>query len=538
MSVSDLAVTPVDEKQIMPDADTSGHSHKSPVEPASNLSSSSMTTASSNPPSRLERIMGPTLSRYYAKTYTQVFIIGLTAFCCPGMFNALSGMGGGGQVDPRPADRANIALYSTFAAVSFFAGSIHNKLGTRLTLWLGSLGYTVYIAAFLSYNFNRNQGFIVFSGALLGVCASLFWSAQGAAMLCYPTEAQKGRFIAIFWTIFNLGAVIGSAVAMGLSWHSADGASSLGNGTYAAFIAITFLGGLIAALLKDPATLVRSDGTTVVVPKSTTWRFELLGLGRLLRTDPWVLLLFPMFFASNFFYTWQNQVYNAKLFTLRTRALNSLLYWLAQIFGALLVSIVLDNPRVRRRTRAWAGWGITFVIVWAVWAGCYVEQKKFSRESLPERIDLTDSSQFVGPCLLYLFSGGLDAVWQVFTYWLIGCVSNDLAKLAILAGFLKSLQSAGAASAFGLDYDHHPYMTILAVTWGLCVGGLLLALPILAQRIHDHTDPLGEKTAPGREYEVQRGMEDGIKRTGKIPEPLKNSAHIDEKVDLDVVTSS
>lgn len=471
----------------------------------------------------LERFLGETLSRYYANTYTQVFIIGLAAFCCPGMFNALSGMGGGGQIDPRPADRANVALYSTFAAVSFFAGSIHNKLGTRKTLWLGSLGYVVYISAFLSYNFNSNEGFIVFAGALLGGCASLFWSAQGAAMLCYPTEAQKGRFIAIFWTVFNLGAVIGSAVAMGLSWRAQDAASSLNNATYAAFIVITFLGGLVSALLKDPATLIRTDGTTVVVPKSTTWKFEFIGLFRLLRTDPWVLLLFPMFFSSNFFYTWQNQVFNAKLFTLRSRALNSLLYWLAQIFGALLISVVLDGSRWRRRTRAWAGWSITFLIVWAVWAGCYVEQEGFSRDSLPLRIDFTQGSQFIGPCFLYIFSGFLDAVWQVFTYWLIGCVSNDLAKLAILAGFLKSLQSTGGASAFALDYDHHPYMTILVVTWALCVGGLLLALPILVQRIGDHTDPLNEKTAPGREQEVTRGMEDDIKRIGEVSESLKAS---------------
>lgn len=518
MAAHSEAITPVDdEKQL--------HHHAPST--AQYASSDAVMVPESKSPSRLEKVMGPTLARYYASTYTQVFIIGLVAFCCPGMFNALSGMGGGGQVDPRPADRANIALYSTFAAVSFFAGSIHNKLGTRLTLWLGTLGYTIYICSFLSYNFNRNEGFIVFSGALLGVCASLFWSAQGAAMLCYPTEAQKGRFIAIFWTVFNTGAVIGSAVAMGLSWHAADGSNSLGNGTYAAFIVITFLGGLVSALLKDPATLIRSDGSTVVVPKSTTWRFEIIGLFRLLRTDPWILLLFPMFFASNFFYTWQNQVYNAKLFTLPTRALNSLLYWLAQIFGALLLALVVDNVKLRRRTRAWIGWIVTLAIVFAVWAGNYVEQKKFTRDNLPERISFRQSAQFVGPCLLYLFNGFLDSIWQCFTLWLIGVISNDLAKLAILAGFLKSLQSAGAATAFGLDYDHHPYMVILAVTWALCVGGLLLVVPLIVQRVHDHTDPLGEKTAPGREWEVQKGMEDAIKRTGEIPEALKGSDSVD-----------
>lgn len=145
--------------------------------------------------SKLERLMPPFMRRVYASPYSQVVLVGLVAFLCPGMFNALSGMGGAGQVDPSSANLANIALYVTFASVSSFAGSIHNKLGSRLTLWLGSLGYCLYVASFLSYNYTENQGFVVASGAILGICASLFWSSQGALMLCYPTEGQKARFV-------------------------------------------------------------------------------------------------------------------------------------------------------------------------------------------------------------------------------------------------------------------------------------------------------------------------------------------------------
>lgn len=38
--------------------------------------------------------------------------------------------------------------------------------------------------------------------------------------MAYPTEAQKGRFISIFWAIFNLGGVVGAAVALGQNIHS------------------------------------------------------------------------------------------------------------------------------------------------------------------------------------------------------------------------------------------------------------------------------------------------------------------------------
>src|SRR5260221_12677453 len=66
-------------------------------------------------------------------------------------------------------------------------------------------------------------GFVIAAGAILGVCAGLLWAAQGSLILSYPTEIQKGRFISIFWAIFNLGAVIGAAVSLGLNFHSSVG---------------------------------------------------------------------------------------------------------------------------------------------------------------------------------------------------------------------------------------------------------------------------------------------------------------------------
>ena len=64
------------------------------------------------------------------------------------------------------------------------------------------------------------SGFVIGAGAVLGVCAGLLWTAQGSLMLAYPTESQKGKFIAIFWSIFNLGGVVGAAVSLGQNFQS------------------------------------------------------------------------------------------------------------------------------------------------------------------------------------------------------------------------------------------------------------------------------------------------------------------------------
>ena len=131
------------------------------------------------------------------------------------MFNALTGLGGAGQEhkDASANDAANSALYATFAVVGFFAGTVTNAAGIRMALSFGGLGYCVYISAFLCYNHTHNLGFVVFSGLLLGCCAGILWSAQGAIMMSYPPERLKGRFISVFWVIFNMGAVIGALVS-------------------------------------------------------------------------------------------------------------------------------------------------------------------------------------------------------------------------------------------------------------------------------------------------------------------------------------
>lgn len=150
---------------------------------------------------------------YYASPTAQLLLVSLVCFLCPGMFNALSGMGGGGQVDASTVDISNLTLYGVFAVVGFFAGSICNRIGIRLTLAMGGIGYCIYIASFLCYNITENRGFNIFAGALLGLCAGMLWTAQGAIMMSYPEEKNKGKYISYFWIIFNLGAVIGGLVS-------------------------------------------------------------------------------------------------------------------------------------------------------------------------------------------------------------------------------------------------------------------------------------------------------------------------------------
>jgi hypothetical protein len=64
------------------------------------------------------------------------------------MFNALNGLGGAGQLNASASNASNSALYATFAVVGFFAGSVVNALGIRISLAFGGLGYCVYMSLF------------------------------------------------------------------------------------------------------------------------------------------------------------------------------------------------------------------------------------------------------------------------------------------------------------------------------------------------------------------------------------------------------
>ncbi len=158
--------------------------------------------------------IGPLKIPGYASPPSQLAIVAFVCFLCPGMFNAVSGLGAAGQVDTYDINNATTAIYATFSVVGFFAGSIANRIGLRLTLGLGGFGYFLYIASILSYNHNQNAGFLIFAGAILGVCAGMLWTAQGAVMMGYPPEQSKGKYISWFWMIFNLGAVLGSLVSL------------------------------------------------------------------------------------------------------------------------------------------------------------------------------------------------------------------------------------------------------------------------------------------------------------------------------------
>ncbi|KAJ7959479.1 UNC93-like protein [Quillaja saponaria] len=379
----------------------------------------------------------------YNSPLVQIILIGLVCFCCPGMFNALSGMGGGGQVDHTASNNSLTALYTTFAIFGILGGGIYNILGPHLTLVCGCSTYVLYAGSFLYYNHHQHQAFAIVAGALLGIGAGLLWAAQGAIMTSYPPVQRKGTYISIFWSIFNLGGVIGGLIPFILNYHRSE-AASVNDATYIGFMCFMAVGTLLSLAILPASRVIRDDGTKCTNITYSNVSTESLEILRLFFN--WkMLLIVPAAWSSNFFYTYQFNNVNGALFNLRTRGLNNVFYWGAQMLGSVGIGYIMDFSCKSRRKRGFIGIGVVALLGTAIWGGGLANQLKYSPGEKPD-LDFKDSgTEFAGPFVLYFAFGLLDAMFQSTVYWVIGALADDSEILSRYTGFYKGIQSAGAA---------------------------------------------------------------------------------------------
>ncbi|TQS37831.1 hypothetical protein Golomagni_01682 [Golovinomyces magnicellulatus] len=450
----------------------------------------------------------------FASPPVQLFMVSLVCFFCPGMFNALAGLGGGGKVDTKLADEMyfveNVALYSTFALFGFFSGPIVNYLGVKITLAVGGTGFCVYTASLLASvihpESSRVYAFNIFGGAFVGLCAALLWTAQGTIMVSYPHENQKGQYFAWFWAIFNMGAVLGSLIPLAQNVHVTEN-KTVNKNTYIIFLILMIFGSLIALCLCNAKSVIRDDFSRVILMKNPTIWSELTGMWETIKFEWTIILLFPMFWSSNWFYTYQQNGINAAHFSTRAKALNSLLYYFAQILAAFFLGYCLDSDYKSRIWRGRVNLVFMFSLTCFLWGVGYVWQRTYTRETVSDpSFSPTDwtNAKYGGPLLLYMCYGAYDALWQASVYWYMGALSNSGRRTANYIGFYKGFQSAGSAVTWALDSHKILYMSEYASNFGLLAGSLLIAAPAIFLKLKNTVDLESDIANTGENIEEVR----------------------------------
>jgi sensor histidine kinase regulating citrate/malate metabolism len=67
--------------------------------------------------------------------------------------------------------------------------------------------------------------------------------------------------------------------------------------------------------------------------------------------------------------------YNGALFNIRARALNNIVYWIAQIIGSFSIGFLLDQKALSRRMRAFSGWVVLMIMIFVVHIWAYFYQR-------------------------------------------------------------------------------------------------------------------------------------------------------------------
>ena len=151
----------------------------------------------------------------------------------------------------------------------------------------------------------------------------MLWVVQGAIMTTYVAESQKGRAIAVFWIIFNLGGGVGSLASFGLNFHSKSGTVS--DSTYIALMVIMLFGWFLGVFICSPKRIRLAQLHAAVEREKHSWKATVEIAVKTMAS--WrVLCMLPLFFCANVFYSYQQNQVNGLTFNIRTRSLNGALY--------------------------------------------------------------------------------------------------------------------------------------------------------------------------------------------------------------------
>ncbi|BCS29508.1 uncharacterized protein APUU_71078A [Aspergillus puulaauensis] len=429
-----------------------------------------------------------TKTPFHHTTLFQILTVGLCAFCAPGIWSAMNGLGVGGSQSPNLVNAANALLYAFMTVTCFLGPFLTNLIGFKYTLALGSTGYPLY-AAGLYLNNRTGATWLVYLGSVTcGITAGFFWSVEGAIATGYPEDRKRGRYIATWFTFRNFGNIIGGAISLGVN-VDADKKGQVGYQTYLAFIAIQCLGLVFGLMLRNPEGVVRDDGTKVASPSTDqariSWKTEVKAMWTRGKSRP-ILLLTPLFWYFGWIQAYPG-TYLATYFTVRARALGSFLSAIVGTIGTWLAGSLVDIPWTRnRKTRALSTWIVIALLNSATWIWAVVIQNEY-RHTQPV-LDWADQRAFGRGFGIYLFERISLTMVENYIYWCIGNLADSPGEQIRYSSLLRGIETAGVAVGFGVQAVPTALIATASINFGLWALALpfsLLATLLVVRRFEE-----------------------------------------------------
>jgi hypothetical protein len=309
------------------------------------------------------------------------------------------------------------------------------------------IGFPIYASSIYCNIRFGNTWYIMLACVIDGVSSGIFWLTEGAIVLAYPEKHRRGKYLAYWLAARIVGQMIGGAVTLGVNAGQRQ-QGHISVQTYLVFISTQAVGPFVASMLCPPQNVQRSDQSEVVINLPESLRAELRAMWNLVKRRE-VLLLLPMMFQSVFSEAFFS-TYNATYFTVRSRALASLVASICVIIANFTLGFFLDWRKPSLKFRA----GISFLVIYAFEASLYIYamivNKEYESREIPPIFDWTDDGFGRGVCVYILMLVGFNLMYD-HLYWLIGTVNRDGGDIVRLSAVVRGVESAGQAMSYGIN---------------------------------------------------------------------------------------
>ncbi|KAJ4305249.1 hypothetical protein N0V90_000780 [Kalmusia sp. IMI 367209] len=448
----------------------------------------------------------PVWKRVYQHSLTQMMLLSVQAFCGPAMADAIAGLGGGGLATPQTSNIAVSINYGLLAIVCLLGGPIVNKLGTKWALVIGAMSFPIRGSSYYCNSKFGTQWYLIFGAFFTGIGTGCWYVAESGSIMSLAPSGARGKYLALWIVSRNLGQLVGGAINLSKN-HQKGVTGGVTGGvtpdTYVAFLIIESLALPFAFLISPLENVVRSDGTRILVSESIGTKQEFKKI-RFTMTSKLIVLSALWAFWS-FFYSGTWSTYLGTYFSVRSRALSSLISPFFCIIGCFGLGFILDMKNVSQRRRAQLGLFTVVSLNLGVYIWSIVMQVRFNANA-PGKIDW-DESLYAKAFLPYFFVQTTGPLSQSYMYWLLSSFATDAQSNVRNGAAFRCLEAVGQAVSYGMNTQIKTSPLIgFCVTFGL-MGAAVLPMFMLVNQVPDRipADVIAEEEEKAAAKIVEKG---------------------------------
>ncbi|KAH9905488.1 membrane protein [Xylariomycetidae sp. FL2044] len=394
-------------------------------------------------------------AKFYRSVLCQMILLGCLSFVGPAISDAIGNLGGGGFSKPYLANLATALNYVGCCVMSLLGGPLINKMGIRWSCMIAAVTMPLYGSAYYAQARYSTSWYLILTSLVTGATGGFLYVGESTAMLSYPLLHDRGFYLVTYgfflsgvWSAMrNSGSIVGGGINFSVN-HSNSQAGAVSWSTYLIFVGFQCTGVIWAFFLSPSSQVRRRDGSKVPISGEISWKNEFIALWRHIRTRKMMLVFIPAFYS--FFFGGAMSTYLTNHFSVRARALSSLLFPTITVVLVIFYGQFLDSKRWPQKSRAWIGFAIWAVLQAGglIWIG--IEYGKFGADTVALDYAL-DGKRWAEAYIPYLIVCCTAFLTQICLYWILGTFSTDIMANSRTGGLFRAFETAGQATCFALN---------------------------------------------------------------------------------------